>query len=184
MSYLCRVYGNLDAAETPPPRDYAFGTFVGLQLVEGTDVTLIGVVSDTILINPEYGDMGPRLSSDGDLEIFAPDYLDEKGVLVEVLILGWNDRSGAHHGVPALSAQVGTRVMRLADDESVAFHTQQSGRFVIGYLPPLMTRNDPTIAALLLSILDRLEPNFPGQARVISVLKNNLAWKARVVPAG
>jgi hypothetical protein len=40
------------------------------------------------------------------------------------------------------------------------------------------------IASLLLIILERLEPAFPAQQRVIGVLKNNLAWKARVVPAG
>jgi hypothetical protein len=40
------------------------------------------------------------------------------------------------------------------------------------------------IASLLLAILERLEPAFPDQRRVIGVLKNNLAWKARVVPAG
>jgi hypothetical protein len=39
-------------------------------------------------------------------------------------------------------------------------------------------------AALLLAILERLEPEFPEGARVINVLKNNLAWKARVLPAG
>jgi hypothetical protein len=29
-----------------------------------------------------------------------------------------------------------------------------------------------------------LEPVFPDHRRVIGVLKNNLAWKARVIPAG
>ena len=47
-----------------------------------------------------------------------------------------------------------------------------------------MTRNDPIVAGLLLAVLERLEPAFPEQRRVIGVLKNNLAWKARVVPAG
>jgi hypothetical protein len=54
----------------------------------------------------------------------------------------------------------------------------------MGYFPQLLTRNDPMVASLLLAVLERLEPAFPDQRRVIQVLKNNLAWKARVVPAG
>jgi hypothetical protein len=47
-----------------------------------------------------------------------------------------------------------------------------------------MVKNDPMVASLLLAVLERLEPAFPEGRRVIGVLKNNLAWKARVVPAG
>ena len=42
----------------------------------------------------------------------------------------------------------------------------------------------PMLASLLLAVLERLDPEFPEQSRVIGVLRNNLAWKARVVPAG
>jgi hypothetical protein len=183
-SYMCRVYGKLDAVEIPPPEAFAFGTFVVLQPLEGSDVTLVGVISDTVLVNPDFGAMGLRLSSDRELEVFAPDYVEEKGVLVDILILGWFDRLGAHHGVPALAAQVGTKVSRMADEQACAFHTDARGRFLAGYLPALMTRNDPTISALLLSVLERLAPAFPDQSRVIAVLRNNLAWRSRVVPAG
>jgi hypothetical protein len=183
-SYMCRVYGKLDAGEIPPPESFAFGTFVSLQPLEGSDVTLVGVISNTLLVNPDYGGSGPRLSSERELEVFAPDYLEEKGVLVDILILGWFDRLGAHHGVPALAAQVGTRVTRMPDDHAREFHTDGRGRFLAGYLPALMTHNDPTISALLLSVLERLAPDFPDQARVIAVLRNNLAWRSRVVPTG
>ena len=184
ISYLCRVYGKLETSQVPEPSQYAFGTFVTLAPVARSTLTLVGVVRDTLLLNPDYGNFGPRLSSDTELAVFSPDYLNEKGVLVEVLILGWTDGERAHHAVPAVAAQVGTIVQLMADDDAQDFHRDAEGRFLMGYLPPLMSRNDPMVAQLLLTILDRLAPAFPEGKRVIDVLRNNLAWKARVVPAG
>jgi hypothetical protein len=184
VSYFCRVYGRLETESVPGQHEYAFGTFVTLNPTEDGDVRLIGVVRDTVLLNPDYGNLGPRLSSDSELEVFSPDYLNEKGVLVDVLVLGWSERGDMHHTVPALAAQIGTRVESMPDDQICAFHRDARGRFLMGYLPQLISRNDSMVASLLLAVLDRLEPSFPDQRRVIGVLKNNLAWKARVVPAG
>jgi hypothetical protein len=184
ISYLCRIYGKLETEGIPEPDQFAFGTFVTLAPVESSPIRLVGVVRDTILLNPDYGNFGPRLSSDAELAVLSPDYLNEKGVLVEVLILGWTERGCAHHAVPAVAVQIGTRVETIDEEDVYGFHRDGNGRFVMGYLPSLLTRNDPMLAHLLLTILDRLEPAFPGQRRVIAVLRNNLAWKARVVPAG
>ncbi|GAC1332476.1 MAG: hypothetical protein NVSMB22_24640 [Chloroflexota bacterium] len=184
ISYLCRVYGKLETASVPEQQDYAFGTFVSLRPVENASIRLIGVVRDTLLLNPDFGNYGPRLSSARDLAVFSPDYLNETGVLVDVLILGWQDAEQTHHVVPAVAAQIGTTVEAMDRDEVVAFHRDANQRFVMGYFPQLVMRNDPMLASLLLAILERLEPHFPHQRRVIGVLKNNLAWKARVVPSG
>ena len=184
ISYLCRVYGKLETDSVPGPERYAFGTFVSLAPTDEGGIRLVGVVRDTVLLNPDYGNLGPRLSSSDDLAVFSPDYLNETGVLVDVLVLGWVENGSAHHTVPALSAQVGTRVQTMDESDVVAFHRDPRGRFLMGYYPQLMVGNDPMVASLLHAILERLEPAFPAQARVIGVLKNNLAWKARVVPAG
>ena len=184
ISYMCRVYGKLETDSVPTPDRFAFGTFVSFEPVEGTAIQLVGVIRDTLLLNPDYGNLGPRLSSDEELAVFSPDYLNEKGVLVDILVLGWLEGGRAHHTIPPLAAQVGTRVETLVESVVYNFHRDGHGRFLIGYLPQVMMRNDPMIASLLLTILERLEPAFPDQRRVIGVLKNNLAWKARVVPAG
>ncbi len=184
ISYMCRVYGKLETDLVPSPEQYAFGTFVSFDPVEGSDVRLVGVVRDTLLLNPDYGNLGPRLSSDADLAVFSPDYLNEKGVLVDILVLGWLEGRHAHHTIPPPAAQVGTRVETMPEPLVHDFHRDGQGKFLMGYLPQVMTRNDPMIASLLLTILERLEPAFQDQKRVIGVLKNNLAWKARVVPAG
>jgi hypothetical protein len=151
---------------------------------EGSAVRLVGVVRDTLLLNPDYGGLGPRLSSARDLEVLSPDYLNERGVLVDVLVLGSVEGESATHTVPALAAEVGAPVEIMRESDVVAFHQDGRGRFLMAYLPQLLTRNDPMVAALLLAILQRLEPHFPDGRRVIGVLKNNLAWKAHVVPAG
>jgi hypothetical protein len=184
VSYLCRVYGPLEVKQVPDPRQFSFGTFVSLAPLDDSPLKLVGVIRDTVLINPDYGNLGPRISTAGELAVFSPDYLNEKGVLVDVLILGWTEDGVARHDVPALSAQIGSAVETISDTEVYAFHRAEQGRFLMGYLPQLLARNDPMAAGLLLSILERLEPAFPEQRRVIGVLKNNLAWKARVVPAG
>lgn len=185
ISYLCRIYGRLETGDVPDPGQYAFGTFVSMAPQEGTGILLVGVVRDTILLNPDYGNLGPRLSSDGDLAVFSPDYLNEKGVLVDVAVLGWTERArAAHHTVPPLAAQIGTKVETMTEEGVTAFHRDRRGRFLMGYLPQMLLGNDPMVAGLLLAILDRLEPAFPEGRGVIDVLKNNLAWRARVVPAG
>ena len=184
ISYMCRVFGKLESAELPPPSAYSFGTFVTLEQVDGEGISLVGVIRDTFLINPQIDSLGPRLSSDRDLSVFSPDFLNEKGVLVDILVVGWLEGSEPHHGIPALSAQVGTRVETMRDAEVHSFHATQEQKFFAGYLPQLMARNDATVFSLLLTILDRLEPEFPDQSGVIGLLRNNLAWKSRVVPAG
>jgi hypothetical protein len=184
VSYLCRIYGRLETEHVPTPEDYAFGRFVSIRPVEEQGVRLIGVVHDTILLNPEYGNLGPRLSTTSDLRVFSPDYLEERGVLVEILVLGWMEGDRPRHTIPPLAAQVGSRVEVLEHEMVVAFHRDESGRFLMGYYPQIMVRNDPIIASLLLATLEQLAPSFPEHAGVIRVLRTNLAWKAKVLPAG
>lgn len=184
ISYMCRVYGKLETDAVPQPEQFAFGTFVTLAVSDDSPDRLVGVIRDTMLLNPDYGNLGPRLSVDRDLAVFSPDYLNETGVLVDILILGSVESDVVHHEVPALAAQIGTRVETMPADQVHDFHRDARGRFLMGYFPQLIVRNDAMIASLLLSILERLEPNFPDQQKVIAVLKNNLAWKALVVPAG
>src|SRR5947209_7984054 len=161
ISYLCRVYGRLETGQVPEPHQYAFGTFVTLAPVANSPVRLVGVVRDTLLLNPDYGNFGPRLSGESELSVFSPDYLNEKGVLVDVLILGWTEGGRAHHAVPAVSAQIGTVVELMDEVDAQEFHRDGNRKFLMGYLPSLISRNDPMVANLLLTILDRLAPAFP-----------------------
>ena len=74
--YICQVYGHSEVEVTPTADDYAFGTFV--RTAQEDDRWLVGIIYDTVLFNPEFGRLGPRLSPEAELSIFSPDYLNEK----------------------------------------------------------------------------------------------------------
>jgi hypothetical protein len=84
---------------------------------------LVGMIYDTVLHNPEFGNLGPRLSPASDLEVFSPDYLTEKLILVGITAVGTVGPDGASpHGVPPLSAQIDTMVERMDNETVRALH--------------------------------------------------------------
>ena len=92
--YVCQIYGPGEVDASPSPADYAFGTFVRIPLAVGYG-HLVGVIYDTVLLNPEFGNLGPRLSPVSDLAVFSPDYLAEKVTLVGITSVyhPWRRRS-------------------------------------------------------------------------------------------
>jgi len=183
ISYLCRVFGHLEAPEVPQPDAYAFGTFVTLDPEAPQGPRLVGIISDTVLVNPEFGNLGPRLSSGSELAVFSPDYLNETGVLAEIHVVGWLDDL-PHQAIPPTVAQVGTVVDTMLPEEVVSFHASPDGRFVMAYMPQFLARGDPMLASLALTVLEALQPAYPADAGVIEVLKTNLIWKSQIIPAG
>ena len=182
VDYVCQIYGPGETEQTPEPQDYGFGTFVALQRPEGG--LLVGVIYNTTLMNPEYGNLGPRLSPQEDLAVFTPDYLAEKAVVVAVYVLGTIEASGeVQQGVPVVAAGIDTQVRRLAQEEIVLFHTS-SGLLKLAYLPMLTAMNNPLAPHLMLQIIDRLTHLFPHEAQRLAILGSNLAWKSRVQPIG
>ena len=100
IAYVCQVYNKGETDAVPLPQDYGFGTFVGVERSDGS--YLVGVIYDTTLQNPEFGNLGPRLSPRDDLSVFAPDYLEEKVTLVAIIILGAATADGVMlQGVPS-----------------------------------------------------------------------------------
>jgi len=182
ISYVCQVFNPGEAEELPEPQDYGFGAFVGVERTDGS--RLIGVIYDTTLMNPEFGTLGPRLSPREDLAVFAPDYVEEKVTLVAVAILGVALPDGTYRqGVPSVAAEIDAPVRRLDVDEVTAFHTGESG-IRLAYVPLLTSMSNPLATYLLLEIIQRLKTLFPDDVQRLSVLADNLAWKARVEPLG
>lgn len=186
IDYVCQVYnpGEIDAC--PGPADYSFGTFVAIELGdEGAGGRLAGVIYNTLLMNPDFGNLGPRLSPRQDLEIFTPDYLAETATLVGIIALGWIDAGGvSHQGVPALAATVNDRVVCMEDSQLAAFHRDAAGRLTLKYVPVVLSQNNPLAAPLLIHVVDRLRTLFPAQRGQLDLLRTNLAWKSIVQPAG
>lgn len=182
LEYMCRIYGELEVREVPDRSDYAAGQFVTIHLDALGDTSLIGLIADTILINPDYGRYGPRLSTGDELEVFSPDSLRERGVAAVVQILGFNHGPQISHGVPRWTAEVGSAVSTLDRQQRIAFHRDAQGHFVMGYLPRLTELNNPIVSNILLHTLDDLTPAFPDQAALVRLFRSNLAWQTRVAP--
>src|SRR6266567_2405828 len=106
INYVCQIYGPREVEMEPSPADYAFGRFVRIAVRAEQDDThdakviyalgkstepqtyAVGVIYDTILLNPAFGSLGPRLSNETQVELFSPDYISEKAVLIYVMVLG------------------------------------------------------------------------------------------------
>jgi hypothetical protein len=194
IDYVCQVYNPGEVAEWPQPADYSFGTFVALALGDELPPTnggppaggrLIGIIYNTLLLNPDFGSLGPRLSPRQELEIFTPDYLAETATLVGIIAVGWEDEQGiCRQGVPPLAATVNDRVYPLDDSDLARFHDDGNGRVTLRYAPVLLGQNNPLVPPLLINVADRLTELFPSQRDRLAVVRNNLAWKNIVQPAG
>jgi hypothetical protein len=218
VRYTCQVYSPGETDAPPNPSDYAFGAFVRIPLRAGLAQpdTLapapcdaltplgetpaasagwaIGLIYDTILLNPAFGALGPRLSNDEQVELFSPDYVAERAVLVSILLLGAasagsGGRPQMTHGVPALAPDLGAVVSALDDDEIRAFHffaddARGAPYLHMGYLPHAVAQDNPLLPMAVLRVIERLEALFPEQQALLSIVKRNFAWRLKVQSAG
>ena len=197
IDYVCELYGPLEREQRPPPAAYAFGSFVAISLPPfpatspdtGQSPTanapcLIGVVYNSMLVNPNFTNLGPRLTSQSEHTVFSPDLLDETATLVGVLALGWQDAAGPQQGTPRLAAETGATVRRLTDEEIKQFHLEAHGQLSLRYAAAILALNNTLVPALLLDIIDRLGTFFPQEQAILQVMRDNVAWKSIVQPAG
>jgi hypothetical protein len=184
VDYVCQVFALGEVESTPSPTAYTFGTFVSIEL-ENEAGRIVGVIYNTLLMNPEFGSLGPRLSPRSDIEVFSPDYLAETSTLVGIFAVGWVDATGrVQQGVPALASTVNCPVQRLSADEMRSFHSDGNERLNLRYAPLLLAQNNPLASSLLITVIDQLAALFPANSAQLAVMRNNLAWKSMVQPAG
>lgn len=220
INYVCRVSGPHEVEIEPNPTDYAFGRFVRIAVRTGQNdeamisqvnrllhngqelVTYaVGVIYDTILQNPEYGTLGPRLSNETQVELFSPDYLAEKAVLIYIMILGMMEQRiipggnpallSVMHGVPSLSLELDSEIETMSDDEVRAFHffsdanQPERGAYLhMGYVPHIIAQRSSLLPMVTLRIIDQLEQLFPRNLALLSIVKRNFAWRLKVETAG
>jgi hypothetical protein len=176
VDYVGRVIDRLDAETAPAAEDYGFAQFVSLPVGEGCDV--VAVIYDTQLVNPEYGSLGPRLSPPSELAVLSPDYLNEQGVLVGLLLLGWRDAAGAHHTVPRRVVPVGQEIFRVPDEEVLKFHRDAEGRLRLHYFSQVVSHAGAFALPLLEAVLEQLERDASAEERQrFCVLRRSLAWQ-------
>ncbi|MGH2484716.1 MAG: hypothetical protein ACRDHE_01760 [Ktedonobacterales bacterium] len=196
-----RIAASLTALPPPdtlraPSADALATTAFG---VSGGPITTyaVGLIYDTILLNPDFGALGPRLSNDTQVELFSPDYLSERAVIVSILLLGTMARgaNGAvrvQHGVPPIAPELGTEVRPLEDRQVREFHSfadyaEPGGPrpyLHMGYLPHAIAQDHALLPLAMLRTIERLEGLFPENAALLSIVKRNFAWRLKVQSAG
>lgn len=182
MDYLCQIYRSDEIDQPPEPQDFAFGQFVAVELPDGS--RMVGVIYNTQLYNPDFGRLGPRLSPQSDLEIFSPDFLEERAVLVSIAALGTLSKDAQpNQSPPALTPEPDARVHRLDDADIRRFHLVEE-HFQMAYAPRLLGSGHRSIQDLLLIIVDKLRELLPAQGGLLALLQDDLRWRAYVAPLG
>ncbi|HEY0048854.1 MAG TPA: hypothetical protein VGB68_06200, partial [Pyrinomonadaceae bacterium] len=132
VDYVGRIIDSLDVAEPPATEDYGFAQFVSLPLENREEI--VGVIYNSILINPDYANYGPRLSPKPELGGFSPDYLNEQGLLVGILLLGTSREDGkVLHGVPRRVVPAGQDVYKIEPNQIKRFHSDENECLQIHY---------------------------------------------------
>ena len=175
VDYVARVFDTLETAAPPAVSDYRFGQFVSIQ---NGDREVIGVIYNSQLLNPDYGNYGPRLATPSERNaVFSPDYINEQGVLIGLLLVGWHDAQGYRQGLPREVLPVNATVETLDDEQLRAFH-HPHGALELSYYPHVTTHAGFFAFALLNEIADQLDrlTDQPNQAR-LQVLRKSLQWQ-------
>jgi hypothetical protein len=177
IDYVARVIDALDADNAPNSEDYGFAQFVKLPLEDETQI--VGVIYDSMLVNPEYSNFGPRLSPKPELASFSPDYLNEQGFLIGILLLGTIDtEQKITHGVPRRVVPAGQEVFKIEADEIKKFHTDESDCLQIHYYSQIVAHAGLFAAPLLESIIEELSLDCSDSDKQrLGVLKQTLAWQ-------
>lgn len=177
IDYVGRVIDSLDASAPPAPQDYGFAQFVSLPFEENEEI--VGVVYNSMLVNPEYSSFGPRLSPKPELGNFSPDYLNEQGFLIGILLLGVTDAADKiTHGVPRRVVAAGQDVYKVEPNEVRKFHTDASECLQIHYYSQVVAHAGLFAVPLLEAIIEQLALDCSETDKQrLGVLKQTLAWQ-------
>jgi hypothetical protein len=222
ITYVCQIYGAGETEVQPSPTDCAFGQFVRVAVrrdpaplassrrqgrasaatppgEHAPTLWAVGIIYDTILLNPAFGTLGPRLSSAEQIEVFSPDYLAERAMLVYFNVLGLMEQAPQTatgwqitHGVPALALELESEVETMQSEQVRLFHFFADGAepggpqpyLHMGYLPHLIAQRNNLLPQVTLRIIEQLEQLFPQNRALLNIVKTNFAWKLKVETTG
>ena len=174
IDYIARVIDARDADDAPKSEDHCFGQFVELGT---SDEHTVGVIYDSRLVNPEYGSFGPRIAPHA--AHVNPDFVQEKGILIGILLLGAIDASGRSlHGIPPKIVPSGSVVRKAETDQVKRFHSDGDGAIHLHYYAQVVANAGQFAIPLLSSIIDQLSAHCTeSDAQRLRVLKDSLMWQ-------
>ena len=177
IDYVGRVVDELDAENPPSAEDYGFAQFVNLPLSETEEI--VGVIYNSLLVNPDYANFGPRLSPKPELGNFSPDYLNEQGFLIGILLLGTRGGEGKiQHGVPKKVVPAGQDVFKISASDVKRFHSDENDCLQIHYYSQIVAHAGLFAVPLLEAIIEQLSLDCTEQDRQrLGVLKQTLSWQ-------
>lgn len=178
VDYVARIIDSLDVSEPPGFDDFGFAQFVSLPLNENEE--MVGVIYNSILVNPDYANYGPRLSPKPELGSFSPDYLNEQGFLIGILLLGVkNKRCEITHGVPRRVVPAGQDVYKIEAEELKLFHTDAKNNcLMLHYYSQVVAHAGLFAVPLLEAIIEKLSLDCSEEDKKrLEVLKQTLTWQ-------
>ncbi len=179
VDYVGRVIDTLDSSFPPTSEDYGFAQFAKIQTEENKEI--IGIIYDSVLINPEYSNFGPRLSSKSELKGFSPDHLNEQGILLSILLLGSIENGKTLQGVPRQIIPAGQDVVKMERDEILKFHKDEKGSLQIHYYSQIISHTGVFAIPLIEAIVGQLfEGATEEDKNRLNVLRKTLSWQRTV----
>ena len=183
--YWVQVQNEIESGGDISPDDSAYGSFVFIEKSRKTQQgimkrMIVGIISDTMLVDRDALRNGPRLSQNmDDMKLMYPDFIDERIKVVKILIIGQIVDGESVHHFPRISPNLGDSVITMSRDEIKDFHYIH-GKFQIGYYSAVVE----TSIYLMRQVLGQLKPIFQRQKPVFQLLINNLEYLLKMKGGG
>jgi hypothetical protein len=180
--YVARVLDKRDGGEVPDANSFGFGTFISMDL---GDETIVGVICDSRLVNPEYTASSPQTDGVNALGDLRRDMIREQKALVGILLLGRITGGKPVHEVPQRVVPASTDVETMGSEMILAFHQPGDGGVQLKYLPNLIAQTGSLGIPLAKFIIGELSRDCSEADRDrLSVMAETLAWKHAFGDAG
>lgn len=180
--YIVQLDDRFDVETPPRADDFGFGSFVKLEERDGRHWA-VGLIYNSQLINPQFLNNGPRLSSEPD-PLFTPDQVEETRTVLGTVLIGTlvseGDRAYGVHGIPKIVVPVNTPVSCMTQSEIHQFHRNQAQHPQFCYYSHLLHSGGTFAADLTQQVLTSLIDSgfFTGNdQRALEILCKELSWK-------
>lgn len=199
---ICHIHQSQENGHGLAQLDYAFGRFVRIAVrTETTDDEQVILTQNKhdqhtlFAVGVIYTVTMPN-SGEGQAEHSSPDGVSEQTVFVSVALLGMMEKrvtvdGGIHiisvkHGSPRLFPELGSTVETMSDEEVWAFHFfsdpgegAERAYLHLDYIPHLMAKRSMLLLMVIPHIVDQLEPLFPQQRSVLSIVRRHFSWELK-----